>query len=76
MNNFEADVYFELAQQALAFKTLKDPRANGEMDPEQLLETIKAAGFPEEVAQEAARKRAEQRLDHELPVFATSYVHQ
>ena len=46
------------------------------MDPDQLKETVLAAGFSEEEANRAGQKRAEQRLDHDLPVFSTSYVHQ
>lgn len=76
MNDFEADVLFDLAGTVQNWKLLHDPKVGGQADPEQLLEMCKAAGYSEAAAQQAAKQRAEQRLDNGLPVFQTSFVHQ
>ncbi len=75
-SDFEAGVLFDLAQQVQAYKLLHDPQVGGTATPDQLLDLCKRAGYPEESAQKAASQRANERLDHGLPLFQSVYVHQ
>ena len=76
MSEFEADVLFELAHNVQAWRVLQDPRSSGEMDAEGILHQCRKAGYSEKVAQEAARQRADQRLDAGVPAVSSVYVHQ
>ncbi len=76
MSDFEADILFDLAHNAQAWRTLQDPTAAGGLDAEGVLHLCRAAGYSEEECQKAARKRAEQRLDANQAPVSTTYVHQ
>ena len=67
---------FGLAQQAHHWKILHTPEQQGGLDPDQLRELCKKAGYTEEVAQQVGKQRAEARLDKGLPMFQSRYVHQ
>ena len=67
---------YSLALQMQAYKLLQDPQVGGTADPEGILRLCRDAGYSEEVAQKAASRRANQRLDEGLPLFQTRYVHQ
>lgn len=46
---------------------LHDPQVAGELNAEAYLELCRAAGYGEEESQRAATKRAEARMDRDLP---------
>ncbi len=73
MSDFEADVLFELAHNVQAWRILQDPKASGELDAEGILQLCKAAGYSEKASQEAAKQRADQRLDAGQAPVNTAY---
>ncbi len=76
MTDFEAKVLFRCANKVQSWRLLHDPHGSGSMDPNQILELCKSAGYTEEAAQKAATVRADQRLDQNLPMFHTVTVSQ
>ncbi len=76
MSDFESKVLFRLANKVQSWRLLHDPQASGQMDPGQILELCKSAGYTEEASQKAATMRADQRLDHGVPMFHTVTVSQ
>lgn len=59
--------YWDALQVCWAHDRLRDPRQGGRANAEEMYELCKAAGYSEEAAQRAARQRAEDRMDRELP---------
>lgn len=67
---------FDLAVNVQAWRNLQDPKCAGDLDANGVLHMCRTAGFSEEASQDAAKKRAEQRLDANQAPIQTSYVHQ
>lgn len=62
--------------QTHAWHALQNPEVGGRMDPDQILDLCRRAGYTEEAAQKAASQRAEERLDSQVPLFNARFVHQ
>lgn len=52
---------------AIAYENLHNPALSGGLDAEGVLELAKLAGYSEEAAQKAAKRRGEERMKRDLP---------
>jgi hypothetical protein len=63
IDEFTCDVAWSCLEGCHAYEQLRDPETGGRWTAEEMLEKLKLCGYSEEVAQKAARERANRRLD-------------